>query len=232
MFRLPQPRARDMLDAGVIVALGSDFNPNAYCCSMVSNNRRGVEKQMSVAWWFQLILYSLSHPPSSANSHAPGLRQHEDVHAGGFGCGHHQRGLRPQALRHTRLPGGQQTRRPAGPQHHTVNQDTHTQKSSGSKTPYLYYEIIIVTFLCLSQLHLKRTGRDQIKISEKCSDICTLLKHSHFMLLYTHFRQFVTFQIENVHTCDYLIKYVVKLASWPTSTVKRLHINELVIMIQ
>uniref|UniRef100_H3D556 Probable imidazolonepropionase n=1 Tax=Tetraodon nigroviridis TaxID=99883 RepID=H3D556_TETNG len=32
--RLPQPRARDMLDAGVIVALGSDFNPNAYCCSM------------------------------------------------------------------------------------------------------------------------------------------------------------------------------------------------------
>lgn len=34
-FRLPQPRARDMLDAGVIVALGSDFNPNAYCCSMV-----------------------------------------------------------------------------------------------------------------------------------------------------------------------------------------------------
>lgn len=36
MFRLPQPRARAMLDAGVIVALGSDFNPNAYCCSMVS----------------------------------------------------------------------------------------------------------------------------------------------------------------------------------------------------
>uniref|UniRef100_A0A3B4BI32 Probable imidazolonepropionase n=1 Tax=Periophthalmus magnuspinnatus TaxID=409849 RepID=A0A3B4BI32_9GOBI len=31
---LPQPRARDMLKAGVIVALGSDFNPNAYCCSM------------------------------------------------------------------------------------------------------------------------------------------------------------------------------------------------------
>lgn len=36
MFRLLQPQARDMLDAGVIVALGSDFNPNAYCCSMVS----------------------------------------------------------------------------------------------------------------------------------------------------------------------------------------------------
>lgn len=36
MSRLPQPRARDMLEAGVIVALGSDFNPNAYCLSMVS----------------------------------------------------------------------------------------------------------------------------------------------------------------------------------------------------
>ncbi|KAJ8261785.1 hypothetical protein GJAV_G00158380 [Gymnothorax javanicus] len=34
ILRLPQPRARDMLDGGVIVALGSDFNPNAYCCSM------------------------------------------------------------------------------------------------------------------------------------------------------------------------------------------------------
>ncbi|XP_037099313.1 probable imidazolonepropionase [Syngnathus acus] len=34
ILRLAQPRARAMLDAGVIVALGSDFNPNAYCCSM------------------------------------------------------------------------------------------------------------------------------------------------------------------------------------------------------
>ncbi|XP_030635469.1 putative imidazolonepropionase [Chanos chanos] len=34
ILRLRPPRARDMLDAGVIVALGSDFNPNAYCCSM------------------------------------------------------------------------------------------------------------------------------------------------------------------------------------------------------
>ncbi|MBZ3883210.1 putative imidazolonepropionase [Sciurus carolinensis] len=34
MLRLKQPRARKMLDEGVIVALGSDFNPNAYCFSM------------------------------------------------------------------------------------------------------------------------------------------------------------------------------------------------------
>ncbi|KAM8978752.1 probable imidazolonepropionase isoform X1 [Sarcophilus harrisii] len=34
MLRLKQPQARKMLDEGVIVALGSDFNPNAYCFSM------------------------------------------------------------------------------------------------------------------------------------------------------------------------------------------------------
>ena len=45
ILRLPQPRARDMLEAGVIVALGSDFNPNAYCCSMVSTRGRGVEEE-------------------------------------------------------------------------------------------------------------------------------------------------------------------------------------------
>ncbi|XP_077195219.1 putative imidazolonepropionase [Paroedura picta] len=34
ILRLKQPQARKMLKEGVIVALGSDFNPNAYCCSM------------------------------------------------------------------------------------------------------------------------------------------------------------------------------------------------------
>ncbi|KAM5170494.1 putative imidazolonepropionase [Mantella aurantiaca] len=34
ILRLKQPRAREMLRAGVIVSLGSDFNPNAYCVSM------------------------------------------------------------------------------------------------------------------------------------------------------------------------------------------------------
>uniref|UniRef100_A0A8C0UTQ0 Probable imidazolonepropionase n=1 Tax=Cyanistes caeruleus TaxID=156563 RepID=A0A8C0UTQ0_CYACU len=34
MLRLKQPQARRMLEEGVIVALGSDFNPNAYCFSM------------------------------------------------------------------------------------------------------------------------------------------------------------------------------------------------------
>ncbi|XP_068132881.1 probable imidazolonepropionase isoform X2 [Hyperolius riggenbachi] len=34
ILRLKQPRARDLLKAGVIVSLGSDFNPNAHCVSM------------------------------------------------------------------------------------------------------------------------------------------------------------------------------------------------------
>ena len=36
MLRLKAPRARDMIDAGITVALGSDFNPNAHCLAMVS----------------------------------------------------------------------------------------------------------------------------------------------------------------------------------------------------
>ncbi|KHN82267.1 putative imidazolonepropionase [Toxocara canis] len=34
MLRLQPPPARKMIDDGVIVALGSDFNPNAYCLAM------------------------------------------------------------------------------------------------------------------------------------------------------------------------------------------------------
>lgn len=35
MLRLKAPPARQMIDAGVAVALGSDFNPNAHCFAMV-----------------------------------------------------------------------------------------------------------------------------------------------------------------------------------------------------
>ena len=34
ILQLKRPPARQMLNAGCIVALGSDFNPNAYCYSM------------------------------------------------------------------------------------------------------------------------------------------------------------------------------------------------------
>ena len=36
ILRLKPPPARKMIDGGVPVALGTDFNPNAYCLSMVS----------------------------------------------------------------------------------------------------------------------------------------------------------------------------------------------------
>ncbi len=38
ILRLSPPPVRQMLTRGVAVALGSDFNPNAYCMSMVSRN--------------------------------------------------------------------------------------------------------------------------------------------------------------------------------------------------
>ena len=37
MLRLNPPPVRHMIEAGVAVALGSDFNPNAHCLSMVSS---------------------------------------------------------------------------------------------------------------------------------------------------------------------------------------------------
>ena len=36
VLRLKHPPVRDMLDKGVIVALGTDFNPNAHCSSMLT----------------------------------------------------------------------------------------------------------------------------------------------------------------------------------------------------
>ena len=38
ILRLKPPPVRKMLENGMAIALGSDFNPNAYCMSMVSLN--------------------------------------------------------------------------------------------------------------------------------------------------------------------------------------------------
>lgn len=35
IMQLHRPPARKMLDAGCIISLGTDFNPNAYCTAMV-----------------------------------------------------------------------------------------------------------------------------------------------------------------------------------------------------
>lgn len=37
LLRLNPPPVRDLIDRGVAVALGTDFNPNAYCVSMVTD---------------------------------------------------------------------------------------------------------------------------------------------------------------------------------------------------
>lgn len=42
LLRLPPPPVRDMISKGVILALGSDFNPNAYCYSLPSAMNIGV----------------------------------------------------------------------------------------------------------------------------------------------------------------------------------------------
>jgi imidazolonepropionase len=36
ILRLPSPPVRKMISGNVVVALGTDFNPNAYCLSMAS----------------------------------------------------------------------------------------------------------------------------------------------------------------------------------------------------
>jgi len=40
MLRLKGPPARRMIDNGVTVALGTDFNPNAHCLAMVRTTPR------------------------------------------------------------------------------------------------------------------------------------------------------------------------------------------------
>ncbi len=46
LLRLKPPPVRQMIDQGVPVALGSDFNPNAHCLSMVYASK----------WTFNLII--------------------------------------------------------------------------------------------------------------------------------------------------------------------------------
>lgn len=42
MLKLSPPPVRKMIEAGVVVALGTDFNPNAFCYSMVSLNHHKI----------------------------------------------------------------------------------------------------------------------------------------------------------------------------------------------
>ena len=42
ILRLTPPPVRKMIDSGMAVALGSDFNPNAFCMSMVCIEKIGL----------------------------------------------------------------------------------------------------------------------------------------------------------------------------------------------
>lgn len=55
-MHLEPPPAREMITAGVPVAVASDFNPNAYCMSMpfvmnVGRERTGVKRSLDAFYW-------------------------------------------------------------------------------------------------------------------------------------------------------------------------------------
>ena len=64
ILRLPRPPVRSMIEKGVIVALGTDFNPNAYCLSMpVSVANRNI---LSLSWFI-----FMSFNPNKFNDNNP-----------------------------------------------------------------------------------------------------------------------------------------------------------------
>lgn len=52
-LRLTPPPARKMLEAGMAVALGSDFNPNAHCIAMVCLLYNGM---VTLQLWYVTVL--------------------------------------------------------------------------------------------------------------------------------------------------------------------------------
>ncbi|XP_051889923.1 probable imidazolonepropionase isoform X2 [Pristis pectinata] len=118
ILRLKTPRARDMLDAGVIVALGSDFNPNAYCFSMkyfvqiLSAMREGCElasyREPCIPSLHKFCWFDRSFP--AANGYAPGVCDHEDDDGREPGGRHHQCCLCARKIQISWLPGGRQGR--------------------------------------------------------------------------------------------------------------------------
>ena len=105
------------------MALGTDFNPNAYCMSMVS---------ISV-YTCILTIHLISPPPLSlslslslcdlsttASDNALGVRQPAPQHARGSGSLHHQRSSCSRPVRQLRVTGDWQDGRHGGPQNSKV----------------------------------------------------------------------------------------------------------------
>ena len=65
LLRLKAPPVRDLIDQGVPVALGSDFNPNAHCLAMVSllllMKEGKINTFMLSATGHELGVYPVSH---------------------------------------------------------------------------------------------------------------------------------------------------------------------------
>lgn len=56
ILKLEPPPVRKMIDANVPIALGSDFNPNAYCLSMVRETKQQTKLMNAVVlFWGQMI---------------------------------------------------------------------------------------------------------------------------------------------------------------------------------
>lgn len=71
ILKLPNPPARDMIAAGVPVALGSDYNPNAHCLSMpLTMNMACVQFGMTMKE--ALVAATINAAASISRSHSHG----------------------------------------------------------------------------------------------------------------------------------------------------------------
>ena len=89
ILRLNPPPVRRMIDSGVVVALGSDFNPNAHCYAMVSQ-KLVCDKPNNAT--LQSISYQcIACLSFSARSYAFSVHYVQNVHERSIGCCYNQR---------------------------------------------------------------------------------------------------------------------------------------------
>lgn len=70
ILRLPSPPVRKMIDEGVIVALGSDFNPNAFCLAMPTvMHLAAVNQRMSLSEAFAAATINAAHSIGRSATH-------------------------------------------------------------------------------------------------------------------------------------------------------------------
>merc|ERR1711962_664441 len=70
ILRLPAPPVRKMIEEGVIVALGTDFNPNAFCLSMPTvMHLAAVNLRMSLAEVVSASTINAAHSIGRSDTH-------------------------------------------------------------------------------------------------------------------------------------------------------------------